>query len=82
MLCHWDFGIVCATTLCYRSAEKVIDTPVTSQLYAFTRAKGIENFTFEILEQCPAAELNEKEKTYIEMYQTYEFGLNKTKGNK
>ena len=59
-----------------------IDTPVTSQLYAFTRAKGIENFTFEILEQCPAAELNEKEKTYIEMYQTYEFGLNKTRGNK
>ena len=59
-----------------------IDTPVTSQLYAFTRAKGIENFTFEILEQCSAAELNEKEKTYIEMYQTYEFGLNKTRGNK
>lgn len=59
-----------------------IDTPVTSQLYTFTRAKGIENFTFEILEQCPAAELNEKEKTYIEMYQTYEFGLNKTRGNK
>lgn len=59
-----------------------IDTPVTSQLYTFTRAKGIENFTFEILEQCSAAELNEKEKTYIDMYQTYEFGLNKTRGNK
>lgn len=59
-----------------------IDTPVTSQLYAFTREKGIENFTFEILEMCTPAELNEKEKTYIEMYQTYEFGLNKTRGNK
>ena len=57
-----------------------IDTPVTSQLYAFTRAKGIENFTFEILEQCPAAELNEKEKTYIEMYQTKDFGLNANRG--
>lgn len=59
-----------------------IDTPVTSQLYAFTREKGIENFTFEILEACAAAELNEKEKTYIEMYQTYDYGLNKTRGNK
>lgn len=59
-----------------------IDTPVTSQLYAFTREKGIDNFTFEILEKCSAAELNEKEKFYIDLYQTYDFGLNATKGNK
>jgi group I intron endonuclease len=59
-----------------------IDTPVTSQLYAFTREKGIENFTFEVLEVCTAADLNEKERTYIDMYQTKDFGLNKTKGNK
>lgn len=59
-----------------------IDTPVTSQLYAFTREKGIENFTFEVLEICSQAELNEKERTYIDMYQTKDFGLNKTKGNK
>lgn len=57
-----------------------IDTPVTSQLYAFTREKGIENFTFEILEKCSASELNEKEKFYIDLYQTYEFGLNGNKG--
>ena len=59
-----------------------IDTPVTSKLYAFTREKGIDNFTFEILEKCSMAELNEKEKFYIDLYQTYEFGLNATKGNK
>lgn len=59
-----------------------IDTPVTSSLYQFTREKGIDNFTFEILEKCPAAELNEKEKFYIDLYQTYDFGLNKTRGNK
>lgn len=59
-----------------------IDTPVTSQLYAFTREKGIENFTFEVLEVCAAADLNEKERAYIDMYQTKDFGLNKTKGNK
>lgn len=57
-----------------------IDTPVTSALYQFTREKGIENFTFEILEKCPASELNEKEKFYIELYQTYDFGLNKNRG--
>ena len=59
-----------------------IDTPVTSQLYAFTREKGIDNFTFEILEKCSINELNEKEKFYIDLYQTYDFGLNATKGNK
>lgn len=58
-----------------------IDTPVTSQLYAFTREKGIDNFTFEILEKCNINELNEKEKFYIDLYQTYDFGLNKTRGN-
>jgi hypothetical protein len=57
-----------------------IDTPVTSALYQFTREKGIENFTFEILEKCPASELNEKEKFYIDLYQTYDFGLNKNRG--
>lgn len=57
-----------------------IDTPVTSQLYQFTREKGIDNFTFEILEKCPIAELNEKEKFYIDLYQTYDYGLNANKG--
>ena len=59
-----------------------IDTPVTSQLYAFTRDKGIDNFTFEILEKCKQEALNEKEKFYISLYQTYDYGLNKTHGNK
>lgn len=58
-----------------------IDTPVTSQFYAFTREKGIDNFTFEVLEKCSLSELNEKEKFYIDLYQTYDFGLNKTRGN-
>lgn len=58
-----------------------IDTPATSQLYAFMREKGVDNFTFEVLEKCSVNELNEKEKFYINLYQTYDFGLNKTKGN-
>ena len=59
-----------------------IDTPVTSQLYAFTREKGIENFTFEVLEICSQNELNEKERFYIDLYQTKDFGLNANKGVK
>ena len=44
------------------------------------REKGIDNFTFEILEKCSNKELNEKEKFYIDLYQTYDFGLNGNKG--
>lgn len=58
-----------------------IDTPVTSKLYAFMREKGVDNFTFEILEKCNVKELDEKEKFYIDLYQTYDYGLNKTRGN-
>lgn len=57
-----------------------IDTPTTSKLYAFMREKGVENFTFEILEKCSIGELNEKEKFYIDLYQTYEYGLNSNRG--
>jgi hypothetical protein len=57
-----------------------IDTPVTSTLYAFMREKGLDNFTFEVLEKCNATELNEKEKFYIDLYQTYDYGLNGNRG--
>ena len=54
--------------------------PTFTQTLDFMREKGIDNFTFEILEKCSIAELNEKEKFYIDLYQTYEFGLNGNKG--
>ena len=57
-----------------------IDAPATNKRCNFMREKGIDNFTFEILEKCSIAELNEKEKFYIDLYQTYEFGLNGNKG--
>jgi hypothetical protein len=43
---------------------------------------GLTNFTFELLEKCPKTELNEKEKFYINLYQSYDFGYNSTGGNK
>ena len=46
------------------------------------KAEGAHNFTFELLETCPAAQLNEKEKFYIDLYQSKDFGYNSTIGNK
>lgn len=57
-----------------------IDAPTTNQRCNFMREKGVDNFTFEVLEKCSITDLNEKEKFYIDLYQTYDFGLNGNKG--
>ncbi len=44
------------------------------------RKYGIENFTFEILEECEPSELDEKEIYYISFYDTYFNGYNETTG--
>jgi hypothetical protein len=41
---------------------------------------GVWNFTFEVLEECSKEELNEKEKKWIELYQSNTVGYNGTKG--
>lgn len=53
-----------------------IDTPVNNKLYQNMQEYGLENFTFEIIEECKSTELNTKEKYYIELYQADKFGLN------
>lgn len=40
-------------------------------LYRAIRKYGIDNFVFEILEECDEAELNDREIFYISKYQTY-----------
>lgn len=57
-----------------------IDASATNKLYNSMQEYGIENFTFEVLEKCPKDKLNEKEKQWIELYQSDKFGLNSTKG--
>ena len=57
-----------------------IDTPVGVKLYQAMKAEGAHNFTFELLETCPAAQLNEKEKFYIDLYQSKDFGYNSNNG--
>lgn len=44
------------------------------------RKYGVDNFTFEILEMCSREQLNEKEKEYIALYDTYRKGYNATTG--
>lgn len=53
----------------------------TNKLYQCMKKSGLENFTFEILEKGLAKnDLNEREKYYIDFYQSKEMGLNKTSG--
>ena len=59
-----------------------IDSPTTNQRCNFMRQQGVDNFTFEILEKCSIQDLNEKERFYIDLYQTKDFGLNGNRGVK
>lgn len=59
-----------------------IDASATNKLYKNMQDFGIWNFTFELLEECSKDQLNEKERTWIEVYQSDKYGLNSTKGNK
>ena len=56
-----------------------IDTP-NNMLYTAMLIDGVENFTFEVLEECERGALNDREKYYIDFYRTQEFGYNMTKG--
>ena len=52
----------------------------TNKLYQAMKKDGIENFTFELLEEIPRNELNDREKYWIEFYKSKEVGLNGTVG--
>ena len=58
-----------------------IDTPQGNKLYKDMQDFGIWNFSWELLEECSKEQLNEKEKYYIELYQSKEYGYNTLKGN-
>ncbi len=59
-----------------------IDTPQGNKLYAAMLDEGIWNFSWELLEACDRQLLDEKEKYYIGIYQSKDYGYNITKGNK
>ena len=59
-----------------------IDASATNKLYNNMQEYGVWNFTFEVLQKCSRDKLNEKERFWIEMYQSNKVGMNITKGNK
>lgn len=60
--------------------KSVTDKEYDKVLYKAFRKYGIENFSFEILEECKPEELKEKEIYWIEYYDTYNHGYNATTG--
>lgn len=59
-----------------------IDAPATNKLYNLMQQEKVYNFTFEILEKCSKDKLNERERFWIQTFQSDKFGLNGTGGNK
>ena len=51
-----------------------------SLLHTKMKQYGIENFTFELVEQVPKEQLSKREKFYIDFYKTKETGLNERNG--
>lgn len=49
-------------------------------IYRAIRKYGLENFTFEVLEECPSELLNEREIYWINYFDSYYNGYNCTLG--
>lgn len=64
---------------CY-SANNPTDHNYNNPLYRSIRKYGIENFSFEVIEECLVSELNDKEKFYIQKYNSFFNGYNLTLG--
>lgn len=50
------------------------ETPTKNKLYPIMAKEGVENFTFELVEECPSAQLNDREKYWQEFFKAKEFG--------
>ena len=49
--------------------------PIThNKLYPAMQKEGVENFTFEVIEECPASKLNEREQYWQDYFGAKEFG--------
>lgn len=49
-------------------------------LYKAFRKYGIDNFTFDVIEECAVSELDDREIYWVAFYDTYYNGYNQTKG--
>ena len=56
-------------------------TSTSNKLYQEIKKYQPYDFTFEILEEVPRTQLNEREAYWINFYKTNDYGLNSTRGN-
>lgn len=54
---------------------------LTNKFYRALHSNGPESFTFEVLETCDKDDLDSREKYYIDLFGTKEYGYNTVKGN-
>lgn len=64
----------------YYAYQNINDEGYNYPLYKAMRKYGYDNFTFEILEECDAAVLNEREMFYIKHFNSFNDGYNQTLG--
>ena len=50
------------------------DTPTKNKLYPAMLSIGVENFSFEVIEECPRELLNSREDYWQEFFKAKEFG--------
>ena len=60
----------------HRARYQIKDSP----LYRAIRKYGIENFSFEVIEECEINQLDEREIYWITFYNSYKNGYNQTSG--
>ena len=53
---------------------------IRSEIDKAIQTKGADNFDFEIIEECPIEELYDRERYWIEYYDSFNHGYNQTKG--
>lgn len=59
-----------------------IDASPTNKLYNLMQQEGVYNFTFEIVQICSKEKLNERQRFWIQTFESDKFGMNSTGGNK
>lgn len=66
----------------YKVHLKNVANGKTTRFYSALRKYGIDNFNFEIIEECPKKRLNERERYYISIYNSNDpsYGYNMTVG--
>lgn len=50
------------------------DTPTRNKLYPIMQTVGVENFSFEIIEECAKSQLNDREDYWQDFFKAKEFG--------